>query len=115
VNRHYQHTITRVRAPLVEDRYGNKKRDWQAAERLEVAGVNVQPAGTPSQSNEDTSDRQTTVTGWRLATPAGIDLDLLETDRVEYDGMTMEVDGKVGRWTVAGRVHHIEADLKEVD
>lgn len=110
-------TIVRVRAPVITDRYNNRKRDWDNAARLTVEGVNVQPAGARSQSVEETVDRQTTVTAWSLQTREGVDLDLLATDRVEFDGMTLEVDGKVGRWPdpFTGAVHHIEARLKEVD
>lgn len=115
MSRNYAHTVMRVRAPETVDRYQNKKRDWANAVRTPMAGVNVQPAGSPPVSDEDTVDRQTTVTGWRLYTPRGMDVDLLETDRVEYEGMTFEVDGKVGRWRIAGKVHHVEVDLKEVD
>ncbi|MEU2724074.1 hypothetical protein [Streptomyces smyrnaeus] len=115
MSRHYAHSIVRVRAPEVTDRYGNKQRDWANAVRTSMVGVNVQPAGSPSQSDEDNGDRQTTVTGWRLYSPRGMDVDLLETDRVEYEGMTLEVDGKVGRWRVGGTVHHVEASLREVD
>ncbi|URN11367.1 hypothetical protein LUW77_03495 [Streptomyces radiopugnans] len=115
MSRHYQHTIVRLRAAETTDRYGNTKRDWSAPERLTVTGVNVQPAGVPARSDEDTTDRQVTVTGWHLSTPKGVDLDLEETDRVEWEGLTLQVDGKVGRWRVAGRVHHVEAALKEVD
>jgi hypothetical protein len=115
VSRHYAHSILRVRAPLTTDRYNNQVRDWAAAQRSPVSGVNVQPAGSPPQSDEDTTGRQTTVTGWRLYTPPGMDIDLLETDRIEYGGMTLEVDGKVGRWRISGRVHHVEAALREVD
>lgn len=115
MSRHYQHTIVRVRAPLEENRYRDRKRDWGNADRLTVAGVNVQPAGSPPRSEEESVGRQTTVTEWRLSTPRGMDLDLVETDRVEYEGMTLEVDGKVGRWRVAGRIHHVEAALREVD
>jgi len=112
----YVQSIVIVRAPVVRDRYGSESRDWAAAARTEVSGVNVQPASAPAQSTEHTDDRQTTVTGWRLYTPRGMDLDLLETDRVEHDGMTLEVDGKVGRWPrPGGGVHHVEAELKEVD
>ncbi|MBZ6258863.1 hypothetical protein KVH22_25440 [Streptomyces olivaceus] len=113
----FEQTIVRVRAPLVEDRYRNRKRDWDAASRTPVDGVNMQPAGVPVRSQEDTQDRQTTVTAWNLQTPEGVDLDLLETDRIEYDGMILEVDGKVGRWPdpFTGGVHHVEARLKEVD
>lgn len=113
----FNQSVVRVRAPLVGDRYQNKKRDWTAADRLQVDGVNVQPAGVPARSEEDTNDRQTTVTGWVLQTPEGVDMDLLETDRIEYDGMTLRVDGKVGRWPdpFGPGVHHIEARLEEVD
>jgi hypothetical protein len=113
----FNQSFTRLRAPLVEDRYKNRKRDWDHAQHTLVTGVNIQPAGVPVRSEEDTTDRQTTVTAWNLQTPEGIDLDLLETDRIEYDGMTLEVDGKVGRWPdpFTGGVHHVEARLKEVD
>lgn len=113
----FMQSVVRLRAPLVEDRYRNKKRDWDNAERTTVDEVNVQPAGIPVRSQEDTQDRQTTVTGWNLQTREGVDLDLRETDRIEFDGMTLEVDGKVGRWPdpFTGGVHHIEARLKEVD
>lgn len=115
MSRHYAHTITRVRAPVAPDRYGNQRPDWTAAQRLTVPGVNVQPGGSPPQSEEYTADRQTTVTGWRLYTRPGMDLDLVETDRIEYAGLVLEVDGKVGRWRINGRVHHVEAGLREVD
>lgn len=115
MSRHYAHAVVRLRAAETVDRYGNRKRDWPNAARMPVSGVNVQPAGSPPQSAEDTLDRQTTVTGWRLYTPPGMDLDLLETDRVEYEGMVLEVEGKVGRWRISGRVHHVEAMLREVD
>ena len=115
MSRHYGHSIVRVRAPEVVDRYQNRKRDWAAAVRTTLVGVNVQPAGSPPASDEDSVGRQTTVTGWRLYTPRGMDVDLLETDRVEYEGMVLEVDGKVGRWRVGGKVHHVEVSLREVD
>jgi hypothetical protein len=113
----FHQSFVRVRAPLVKDRYSNEKRDWGSAERTLVPGVNIQPAGVPARSEESTDDRQTTVTAWNLQTREGVDLDLLETDRVEFDGMTLEVDGKVGRWPdpFGPGVHHVEARLKEVD
>lgn len=112
----YLQTVVVVRPGVLVDRYNNEKPDWGAATRTTVAGVNVQPATVPVQSTEHTRDRQTTVTGWRLFTPRGMDLDLRETDRVEVDGMVLEVDGKVGRWPApGGGVHHIEAELKEID
>ena len=109
----YLQDIVIVRAAIVEDEYGNEQDDWgDAATRIPVSGVNVQPMGG---STEDTEDRQVTVTGWRLYTPRGMDLDLRETDRVEAWGTTMQVIGKVARWPApGGGVHHVEADLREV-
>lgn len=109
----YAQTVTIVRAGTVVDDYHNEKPDWGAgATRTPVSGVNVQPSG---RGTEDTDDRQVTVTGWRLYTPRGVDLDLLATDRIEFDGMTLQVVGKVARWPApGGGVHHVEADLREV-
>lgn len=110
----YLQTIVIVRPGTTADAYGNEKPDWGAgATRTTVSGVNVQPQGG---SAEDTGDKQLTVTGWGLYTPRGMDLDLRETDRVEFDGMTLQVVGKVARWPApGGGVHHIEASLREVD
>jgi hypothetical protein len=110
----YLQSITIVRAGATTDDYGNDRPDWgTGATRTTVVGVNVQPAGG---SDEETDDKQLTVTGWRLYTPRGMDLDLRETDRVEAEGTTMQVVGKVARWPApGGGVHHIEADLREVD
>lgn len=109
----YLQSVTIVRPVEAEDEYHNIKLDYgSAALRIPVTGVNVQPFGG---SAEDTDDRQVTVTGWRLYTPRGVDMDLRETDRVEFDGMTLQVTGKVARWPApGGGVHHIEADLREV-
>lgn len=108
----YSDAVTVVRAGYKVDKYGNEtsELDWANAVRTAVTGVSVQP----DASSEATGDRGTVVTGWRLFTPRGRDLDLLPTDRVEYDGMTLEVDGEVARFRMAGRVHHVEARLKRV-
>lgn len=109
----YLQSIVIVRPGVQADEYENERPDWGAgATRIPVSGVNVQPAGG---STEDTEDKQVTVTGWRLYTPRGMDVDLRETDRVEAWGTTMQVIGKVARWPApGGGVHHVEADLQEV-
>ncbi|MGX1129894.1 hypothetical protein RKD49_002084 [Streptomyces glaucescens] len=109
----YEQDIVIIRPAKVEDEYGNERDDWgDAAIRILVSGVNVQPNGG---STEDTEDKQVTVTGWRLYTPRGMDVDLRETDRVAAWGTTMQVVGKVARWPApGGGVHHVEADLQEV-
>lgn len=109
----YLQDIVIVRSGKTTDEYGNEQDDWgDGATHIPVSGVNVQPS---SGSTEDTEDKQVTVTGWRLFTPRGMDLDLRETDRVEAWGTTMQVVGKVARWPApGGGVHHVEADLREV-
>ncbi|WP_435209562.1 hypothetical protein [Streptomyces sp. bgisy034] len=110
----YEQSIVIVRPGSSTDEYGNEKPDWgDAAERITVDQVNVQPSGG---STEDTDDKQITVTGWLLISAPGTMPDLRETDRVEFDGAEkqLEVTGKVGRWPVPAGVRHIEAQLKEV-
>jgi len=108
----YGDTVTILRAGYLVDKYGNptSQQDWANATRTPVSGVSVQP----DVSTEATGDRGTITTGWRLFTPKGRDLDLLATDRVEFDGMALEVDGEIARYRVSGRVHHVEARLKRV-
>ncbi|MDT7847195.1 hypothetical protein [Streptomyces justiciae] len=101
-----------VRPAVAEDQYGNKKKDYgDAAERIPVDQINVQPSGG---SSEDTDDKQVTVTGWLLISAPGTMPDIRETDRIEVDGQVLEVTGKVGRWPVPAGVRHVEAQLKEV-
>lgn len=104
--------VTLVRAPLKVDKYGNttSERDWANATRTPYPGLMVQP----DSSSEAAGDRPTVITGWRLITPKGRDFPALPTDRVEWDGLTLAVDGEVGRFRVRGRLHHVEARLKRV-
>jgi hypothetical protein len=105
-------TATLVRAPLKVDKYGNttSERDWANATHTPYPGLMVQPDG----STEAVGDRPSVITGWRLITPKGRDFPALATDRVEWEGLTLAVDGEVGRFKVRGRLHHAEARLKRV-
>jgi hypothetical protein len=112
----YNDSIEVLRAPLVANQYRDEKRNWGAASATPYDGVNMQPLQVPLESTEYTEDRQTTVTRYLLITQRGMDIDLLETDRVAFAGMTFEVDGKVGRWPApGGGLRHVEARLKEID
>lgn len=110
MNRLTADALVIVRAPFKVDKYGNPSsvRDWATAIRTPVQRVSVQPY----TQNEETGDRAATITQWKLFTRTHADL--LATDRIEFDGMTLEVDGEVARWRFAGRLHHIEALLKRV-
>lgn len=93
------HTITVLRAPLVEDDYGNETRDWTAATQSTVSGCSVQPV----TGIEVTVARDTIVSRWQLWAPDGTDL--VATDRVEFDGAAYEVDGEVQRWNFPPASH----------
>ncbi|MFD4833751.1 hypothetical protein ACFWPV_28480 [Streptomyces uncialis] len=106
----YTQTVVILRAPLVVDRYGNSVRDWTRATRTTVRRVSVQP----DASAEGTGDRPVIVTGWRLVTRRGVDVDLEPGDRIEHEGRLTDVDGDVGRYVLGGVHHHTEARLRGV-
>jgi len=112
----YTQRITRLRAPLVEGRLGSKTRDWpNAAEHTFPQLVAVQPATSRESTTEP---RDQVITGWRVFSPAGVDLDVLASDRIRLEnGVVCEVIGEVGRWPHPirrGAVHHVEFDLQRV-
>jgi len=109
----YPETIVRRRAPLVTDTYGDSVRDWANAVSLSIVGVQVQP----SESTELTEvGRSPVVTHMRVISPIGTDLDLLVTDRVEWDSVEWQVEGEVAhhKRPSTGLIHHGEATLKRV-
>lgn len=110
----YAETVVRLRAPLVDDAYGNPVRDWANAAEFEVPfGVQVQPSTSVEPIEVG---RASVVTHHRLLTPIGVDLDLLRTDRIRWRGEDFDVDGEVARHMrpSTGTVHHVEAMLKRV-
>lgn len=111
MSRLYADTVTLVRAALTTDKYGSVTPDWLNATRTEYSGVSVQP----DSSTESVGDRSDVITGWRLTTSKGRDFPALPSDRVEFDGMTLEVDGEVGRYLVGGQIHHVQARLRRVN
>ncbi|MFJ6137480.1 hypothetical protein [Kitasatospora sp. NPDC092286] len=109
----YRQTVVTHRAPLRVDRYGNttSERDWTRATSTTVPRVEV----LPDVSTEDTGDRPVVVTGWRLITRRGVDVDLIPGDRVTALGRLLEVDGTPMRYPLGDRHHHTEVRLKAVD
>ncbi|WP_053061992.1 hypothetical protein [Rhodococcus sp. ARP2] len=108
-------TIAIQRAPVTRSRQGNEVFDWDNATATPVSFlVSVQPSGMI----EGAGGRSvTTVSNWRLITPAGTDLDLLATDRVLWAGRSLEVVGEIARWPhpmKPGEVHHVETELQKV-
>lgn len=109
-------TIVVLRPTFVEDRYHSSVPDWDDVTRWTVDRVSVQPTTTTESSGEP---RTQVVTGWRVYTRAGVDIDLRPTDRVELpSGAVCEVVGEINRWphpTRHGGVHHAEFDLRRVN
>lgn len=104
-------TVTVLRAPLVGNRYGGHVRDWTTPSRTDVDGVSIQP----TVSTEDVRDRELLVNTYTLFTSRGRDIDLLATDRVEWNGTVLQVVGDPNRWPApGGGVHHVEATLRAV-
>lgn len=108
----FHQTVVRVRAPRIAAETGADatQRDWDNATRTTLRGLNVQPVVATEVA--DTAAISTVGT-WMLSSPPGAGkLDLLSTDRVEYDGMTLEVDGPPKHWpSPSGGWHHTEAFL----
>jgi hypothetical protein len=87
----FRHTVTRLRAPEVDDAHGNKVRDWGNATSVDLPGWAVDASGT----QEDTDGRQGTVNRLRLLGPYGVDV--VASDRLVALGETYEVEGDVLR------------------
>lgn len=106
----YDDRVTVLRAgPPTEDEFGNAVPGWAAARRTQLPAV-VNPMAW--SATEDTRQRDTTMTRWRVFLPPNSDVTYL--DRVEWDGITLEVDGEVERWRRRGREHHVELIVKRV-
>lgn len=106
--------VTVVRAAVVRDRWDNDTFDWSGATRSVVPGVVVMPT---SQIEDAVGNRVAVNTGWRLYSAPGTDVDVLPTDRVEWNGMSLEVIGEVARYPHPirpGSVHHVEIELRKM-
>ena len=104
-------TIERIRAPLVENAYGDLERDWDAAETVELTGWRIDPSSGFEQHD---TIRDAAVTVWRLYGP--LDADVAESDRVVAHGDTWEVDEHPQRFrSPRGNVGHTVLVLKRVE
>ncbi|MCD9196073.1 hypothetical protein [Streptomyces albireticuli] len=108
----FDQDIVRLRAGTRVDRGGNAVPDWSpdAVSRLAITEVSIQPT---TATETAAPERTAVVTGWHVQSQPGTDLDIRAADRIEWDGMILEVDGEIARWTdpVEGGIHHVELDL----
>lgn len=106
----FRQTIVRVRAEAFAEQSGADavQRDWANAVRTSFGACNVQPE-VVDEAEDSTGIRS--AARWKLHRQGR--LDLVETDRVEYDGRVLEVTG-VKHWPrSSGGWHHTEAYLTE--
>ncbi|MEU3447249.1 hypothetical protein AB0H29_08460 [Streptomyces thermolilacinus] len=112
----FDETAVRLRAGRTPTR-GNPDgvEDWSpgAVDRLTLTGLNIQPR-VQAETTDD--DRNAVITGLRVQSDEGVDLDVTARDRIEWRGEVYQVDGDVARWPdpVVGGVHHVEFNLKRV-
>lgn len=105
-------TVTRLRAPYAEDRYGNpaSTRDWALASELDIPGCSVQPM----VGDEVLGDRDSIAHRWILYAPPGVDV--VPTDRISHRGTTYEVQSDIRRWTGAtGAVDNVQMEMERID
>jgi hypothetical protein len=104
-------TITRLRAPLVEnaDAYGNDVFDWASADALDLDGCSVQPLALAEV--HDGQARDTVQRRWLVIAPPGVDI--IATDRATYAGSTYDVDGEPLIYAT-GVLDHVELFLVDV-
>ncbi|OZC62142.1 hypothetical protein CH267_00955 [Rhodococcus sp. 06-621-2] len=109
-------TVEIMRPDVVtRDQYQNDVADWESATIVAVPDPVSMQTGSQSETGS-TEYRSTVTTQYRLFTLPGIDLDLVETDRVRWAGRVFEVI-EISRWPhpmILNGVHHVEVQLQEV-
>jgi hypothetical protein len=88
----FRHTMTRLRAPAVENRHGNSVRDWDDAgvePGTDLAGWAIDAGDTAG----DEAGRSGTIVNY-TARRRG-DTDVLSSDRLRWRGEVFEVEGDV--------------------
>ncbi|AYF29307.1 hypothetical protein CSH63_17915 [Micromonospora tulbaghiae] len=88
-------TVTVVRAPLVDDGYGNQARDWPAAARTPHDGCAVAQGSRGGEAF--TGDRNAVLSDLQVFMRPGADV--VATDRLEVRGRTYEVVGEPFDWS----------------
>lgn len=105
-------TVTILRATAVKDRYNNDVPG--AVTETVVTGCAVVPPGarlSTTGGSELTFQQDTVEATMVLLAP--LDTDIVATDRVRYDGVVWEVDGKPEKFTLTS-LRHVAARLKVV-
>jgi hypothetical protein len=95
------HTVTVVRAPDGFDAEGNSNTDWSSADRKTIQGQ-VEPAA----SSENRDNRDQVATTYLVRLPPGTAVG--PRDRLEWNGMTLEVTGDPLPWSGLTALDHLQ-------
>lgn len=102
-----EETVIRIRPGTTTSR-GSVIPDWNNADSLEITGCSVQPASTGLSQ-----DGRVLGISEGLTVYLPYDSDVIEGDRIEYDGTVYEINGKPKRWKSAtGRVSHMQLNIE---
>lgn len=115
----YNQTIIRDRyTELVTDQQQNQQPNWSSGvDSVQYEHCAVVPT-VSTESHNSYDPRDQVVTGYRVFSRRGTDLDIRVTDRIRWANKTWEVSADPERWPhpVRGRgaVHHVEIDIQAV-
>lgn len=99
-------SVTRLR-PGVKTVRGSDLPDWDNATSLTISGCSVQPGGTELSQDGRVLG---VMDGMICYLPPGSDV--LEGDRIVYDGETYTIDGAPRKWVGAFNLSHVQIRLR---
>lgn len=99
-------TVTRIR-PASKTVRGSAIPDWDNADELSIKGCSVQPGATSLSLDGRALGIEDGMTCYM---PPGSDV--LEGDRIEYDGIVYTINGAPRVWPSAGNLAHIQCNLR---
>ena len=107
----YTDTVTRLRAPLVDDGHGNMTENWDEPASADIWGCRVQPLSSAEVLEHRQAGLEVTK---RLLAPYASGV--LSTDRIVFAGVTYEVgDDPANHRSPSGAAAHDEILLRRFD
>lgn len=85
-------TVTRLRGVLADDGHGNETEDWATPDMLDIERCTVQPGS----SQELLAGRDATLIQYTVRVCGQVDVK--STDRIQYLGVTYDIDGQPLLW-----------------
>lgn len=99
-------SVTRIR-PGVKSSRGSVIPDWADTDELVISGCSVQPATTSLSQDGRVLG---ILDGMTCYMPPGSDVQ--EGDRIRFEGVLYTIDGAPRIWPSAGRLSHVQINLK---